>query len=864
MAHIFATTDPEISPREQRNMIRAKKVAAQGMVLLHNTGVLPLKANGQKLAVFGSGVRRTVKGGTGSGDVNSRSVYNVEQGLCEVGYDIVSTAWLDRYDASCEAHLQEHMQRFMTMFSEKGQEAILDALQNPYRDPDVPRIEPEDFEGADRDYAIYVVARTSGEGSDRRVIEGDYTLSAGERQNLEILTASFKTVIVVLNTGAVMDTEWLRSNPKIGAILLMSQLGNISGLALAELLVGKTTPSGRLTATWAKRYEDYPCAESFGHRNGDISDEYYHEGIFVGYRYFDSFSVTPAYPFGFGLSYTSFKVITERVSLSGSDVCVQVRVRNIGDTYTGRETVQVYVSAPAGNLPKPYQELAGFAKTCELLPGQEECLKISFPITQLASYDEEKAAWVLEKGAYYVRVGTHSRATHIAAALWLDTAVITEQLENKLKADCVLTPWVPPVPQEEFYPGEAREKAEALRLDVIAATIPVKKAQYRKELKELTPQTDVPVTMQQVAEGKATLEELTAQLTAEELIQLCVGTARGGFGSASVIGAASDACPGAAGDTTSALLESRGVSNLILADGPAGLRLSRSFVADSQGNVIPGLGESAMGGLEKLLGAPVPERPADAVDYYQYCTAIPIATALAQTWDMDLLREAGDIVGGEMEEFGVALWLAPGMNIQRNPLCGRNFEYYSEDPILSGLCAAAETEGVQAHPGCGTTIKHFAMNNLEDNRSHNNSHCGERAIREIYLKGFQIAVQKSSPMALMTSYNLLNGLHTANHYELLTSVLRDEWGFNGLVMTDWGTTGGGDLNPAMDVKYGASDPAGCIRAGNDLIMPGSQQDVDALAAALEQGKLTKAELQICAMRVLALVKHRQMSRKEVK
>lgn len=841
-------------------MLRARKIASQGMVLLHNAGVLPLKAKGQKLAVFGSGVRRTVKGGTGSGDVNSRNVYNVEQGLREAGFEITGTAWLDRYDAACEAHLQAHMQRFMKLLGEKGQGAILDALEHPYRDPDVPEICSADLEGADRSCAIYVVARTSGEGSDRRVVPGDYALSEGERQNLEILTASFQTVVVVLNVGGVIDTSYLRGNPKIGAIVLMSQLGNISGLALADLLTGKTTPSGRLTATWADRYEDYPCADSFGHRNGDLSDEYYREGIFVGYRYFDSFGITPAYPFGFGLSYTSFQVTPQKVSLSGADVCVQVRVRNSGSRYSGRETVQVYASAPEGNLPKPYQVLVGFAKTSELLPGQKERLTISFPLARLASYNEEQAAWILEKGTYFVRVGTHSRSTHIAAALCLGRTVVTEQLENKLKPDCVFAPWTVPAAPEEFYPGETQEKAAAMRLDVIPSQIHVRKAQYREAPEELVSRKDLPVTMQQVVEGTATLEELTAQLSTEELIQLCVGTARGGFGSTSVIGAASDACPGAAGDTTSALLESRGVSNLILADGPAGLRLSRSFVADSQGNVIPGLGESALGGLEKILGTPVPERPADAVDYYQYCTAIPIATALAQTWDRALLRAAGDIVGGEMEEFGVALWLAPGMNIQRNPLCGRNFEYYSEDPVLSGLCAAAEIEGVQAHPGCGATIKHFALNNLEDNRSHNNSHCCERAIREIYLQGFQIAVQQADPLALMTSYNLLNGVHTANRYDLLTNILRDEWGFNGLVMTDWGTTGGGDMNPAMEAKYGASDPAGCIRAGNDLIMPGSQEDVDALAAALEQGALTKAELQACAMRVLALVKHRQMSR----
>ena len=338
-----------------------------------------------------------------------------------------------------------------------------------------------------------------------------------------------------------------------------------------------------------------------------------------------------------------------------------------------------------------------------------------------------------------------------------------------------------------------------------------------------------------------------AQLSVEELASLTVGAARGGLLDGSVVGSASTVCPGAAGDTTSCLMESRGIPNAVLADGPAGLRLSKVFVADGEGNIIPGLGESAFGNLGELLGMPSPERPDDAIDYYQYCTAIPIATLLAQTWDPALIEEAGDLVGEEMEEFGVTLWLAPGMNIQYNPLCGRNFEYYSEDPLLSGLCAAADTRGVQRHPGCGTTIKHFALNNQEDNRNHNNAHCTERALREIFLGGFEIAVKESEPLALMTSYNLVNGIHAANHKELITGILRNEWGFKGLVMTDWGTT-----DPSEGFKYGSSDPVQCIKAGNDLIMPGSQRDVDAIVNAVGKG-LALSELQACAKRVLALV-----------
>ena len=862
MAKIYATRNPEISERETRNRNRARRIAAQGMVLLENDGILPLKADGRALAVFGSGVRRTVKGGTGSGDVNSRMTFTVEQGLTDAGFTVGTTSWLDRHDKACEEQMNSYMQRFLAILSEKGQAGILDALTNPYRDPDVPEITAEDIEGTDHSCAIYVISRISGEGSDRRVVPGDYELSPGEIANLEILTKEYRSVVVVLNVGGVIDTKYLRSNPGISAVLLMSQAGNISGLALADVLTGKVTPSGHLAATWAENYSDYPSSDTFSHRNGDVADEYYYEGIYVGYRYFDSFGVKPAYPFGFGRSYTSFSIASETVTIQGGDICVTALVRNTGSACSGREVVQVYVSQPEGIIDKPYQVLEGYTKTKELQPGEEQQVTITFPIRSLASYDEAQAAYILEQGLYFIRVGDHSRSTHVAAALRLDERAVTEQLENKLRPDLSFSELKANRKKFYTYPGEDAEKAAALVLDVIPAALSCSKAVYRDASKELTTKQTEAVTMQAVLAGEATLDDLTAQLSVEELADLCVGSSRGGFGSASTIGAASDACPGAAGDTTSSLLESRAVMNLVLADGPAGLRLSRVFVADSQDNIIPGLGESAMGGMEKLFGAVPPERPADAVDYYQYCTAIPIATLLAQTWDLAAIEEAGDIVGEEMEEFGVTLWLAPGMNIQRNPLCGRNFEYYSEDPLVSGLCAAADTKGVQKHPGCGTTIKHFALNNQEDNRSHSNAHCTERAIREIYLKGFEIAVKESAPLSLMTSYNLLNGLHTANSYELLTSILRDEWGFNGLVMTDWGTTGGGDMNPAMDNRYGFSDPAECIKAGNDLIMPGSQMDIDALLAAVNSGTLSKAELQACAGRVLALVKRRMETKRE--
>ncbi len=863
MAVIYATRSPEISEREKRNMERSRRIAAQGMVLLKNDGVLPLPADGRKLAVFGSGVRRTVKGGTGSGDVNSRSVYTVEQGLVDAGFTIGSASWLDRFDEACSSAMGVYMEKISALIREKGPAGFMEVMENPYRDPDVPEITMEDLTGADRSCAVYVISRNSGEGADRKAVPGDYELTEREIQNLEALTAGFEHTVVVLNVGGVIDTSCLRGMDGISAILLMSQAGNISGLALADVLTGKVNPSGHLTATWAERFGDYPSAETFSYRNGDVDDEYYLEGIYVGYRYFDSFGVTPAYPFGFGGSYTEFAVTVKSVELQGGDVTVSALVKNTGAKYAGREVVQAYVSQPEGSLDKPYQVLAGYAKTDELAPGAEQCLTITFPVSSLASYDEEKAAYLLEKGEYVVRVGTHSRNTHIAAVLTLDETIITEQLKNNLVPDCDLS--VLKADRSAFftYDGEAAEKEKAPVIAVPASAVSLFTAVYSGTPEALVTDKTEKVTMQDVLAGTATLDDLTAQLTVPELADLCVGTARGGFGSQSTIGAASTACPGAAGDTTSALLESRGVVNLVLADGPAGLRLSPSFVADKDNNIIPGLGQSAFGNMDQLLGIAKPERPSDAVDYYQYCTAIPIATLLAQTWDLAAIEEAGDIAGEEMEEFGVTLWLAPGMNIHRNPLCGRNFEYYSEDPLVAGLCAAADTLGVQKHPGCGTTIKHFALNNQEDNRTHSNAHCTERAIREIYLKGFEIAVKRSAPLSLMTSYNLINGQHSANRYELLTSILRDEWGFGGVVMTDWGTTGGGGFDAPKEYKYGNSDTAGCIKAGNDLTMPGSQQDVDTIIAAVGADPaenpfaLTLGELQACAKRVLALAEKRE-------
>jgi len=860
MGKLFATSNPEISEREKRNSARARKIATQGMVLLENDGTLPLKEAG-RIALFGNGARYTVKGGTGSGDVNSRFVVNVEQGLEEAGFTITTKAWMDRYDKAVADAKKAYTEDVAKKLESDGMAGFWYVFNNPFHEPVIVPVTAEDVGNDEADTAIYMISRKSGEGKDRKPIEGEYELFEEEKTALKMLTENYKKVVVVLNVGAVIDTKFLRKLKGINAVLLMSQAGNIGGYALADVLLGKETPGGRLTSTWAENYLDYPGAANFSHMNGDTDDEYYNEGIYVGYRYFDSFGVNPAYPFGYGLSYTCFDVKTNNVTVEKNQVKLSVTVKNTGESYCGQEVVQVYYSAPAGKLEKPYQELAAFAKTGELAPGEEQVLEISYKVENMASYDVETASWILEPGSYYVRVGTDSRSTKVVAALALEEQVVTEKLSNRLAKEGDLELLSAKGATPYTYAAEEAEKAAAPVICIKATDIPFREAVYQGENTEI-PKTDKDfmITVDDVKAGKATLDELVSQLTVEEMATLCVGTARRnmGLGAVSVVGAASRT-PGAAGDTHPILEKDRNVRSMVLADGPAGLRLSKRFMADKDGNVIPGIMDTPMPGLELLMEKmPKPEIPADAINYYQYCTAIPIATLLAQTWDVKAIAEAGDIVGGEMTETGVSLWLAPGMNIHRNPLCGRNYEYYSEDPYLSGVCATVTTLGVQKHNGVGTTIKHFAFNNQEDNRMHTNANIAERAIREIYLKPFEMTVRDSRPMSIMTSYNLINGISTANSTDLLTAIARDEWGFSGIVMTDWGTTG----SLAADgpkFKYDFATTAGCIKAGNDLIMPGSQEDVDKIIAAVgaKEGEvscpITLADLQACAKRMIKII-----------
>lgn len=846
MSKIYARKSNEVTKYELAHMELARVLAGECVVLLENNGVLPFQTQ-KNIALYGNGARLTVKGGTGSGDVNSRTVITIEEGLRQADYRITTEEWLNRYDKKRNDAKSAHFQWLQDEAEKQGIPPFALAFSHPFGETAPELITESDIETSDTDTAVYVIARNSGEGADRYEKEGDYDLFAEERQNLELLGEKYENVVVVLNIGGVMNLSELKKISGIGAVVLMSQLGNIGGNALADVLSGKVNPSGKLVDTWAYAYKDYPSSAEFSHNDGDIDDEYYTEGIYVGYRYFDSFGVKPLYPFGYGKSYTEFTIQKDTVCVEKGVVKVAVTVTNTGSTYAGKEVVQVYVSAPAGKLSKPYQELRAFAKTGVLAPGEQEQVTLEFAVRDMASYCEACAAWVLEAGSYIVRVGNSSKDTIVAAQLELPETIRTEELKNLFALDSRLNELEPSAQK-----SEKRGNSNTLKISLKTSEIPVHKVSYQTMRQTYTTDKKEKLTYADIRAGHCSVEELVAQLSVEEMAELCVGTLRAEEGG-SIVGNASYIVPGAAGDSSSVIKETRGIKNMILADGPAGLRLQPHFKTTKDGTLLPGgnvFGES----IEPFA----PDLKEDEVDdYYQYCTAIPIGWALAQSWNLELLEKIGDMVGEEMEEYHVDLWLAPALNIHRNPLCGRNFEYYSEDPFVSGKAAAAITKGVQRHQGKGTTIKHFAANSQEDNRYFTNSHISERALREIYLKGFEIAVKEAKPLSIMTSYNLINGIHAANNYDLLQAAARDEWGFDGVVMTDWFTSQNmPELTGNYKAKYPISASTGCIYAGNDLQMPGCKKNVDDIISAVKEKKeldgyqITLGDLQFNAANVV--------------
>lgn len=791
------TIYPPMSEREISGAAISREAATQGMVLLKNiNGVLPLKGRG-KIALFGNGAARTIRGGTGSGDPfngglsgggdqdvdqSLRYHINILNAMETEGFEIVNReqqmAWARCYDLA----KREMKDQVMSVFAFPEEPLTTEKLEEYAKETET---------------AICVISRNSGEGNDRFMKKevsigdkkyeiGDYRLSAVEMDNLKKLRSAFSSLVLVLNVPGSISVQDLEA-ACADAILLMGQAGQEGGAAVTDILTGKATPSGKLTATWAKKYEDYPTAGNFLQ---DFNKAVYTEGIYVGYRYFDTFNVDPGYPFGYGLSYTTFALGNLEASLDEDTLVLGVTVENTG-AFAGREVVQVYVSAPVSEMDMPEQELKGFQKTMLLAPGEKEDIKIRIPLRNLASYSENAGGYILSKGDYGVRIGTSSRDTKPVCKIRLEQTALTEQVLVELPLTETL----------EEKKGLTDRKDETIWKDVpvlLAVQIPEtldSRSAYSDE-KVVTYATDTsyqPVMpyetvryvekkewkLNDVASGRVSMEEFAAQLDAAQLADLCCGT---GWGvqdeNNPVIGASSESVPGAAGETTHAL-ESYGVSSIVLADGPGGVRITQQFEATD---------------LES----------GEKRQVYHYCTAWPVGTLLAQSFDPEILEQVGCGMAADMQAMRIDLLLGPGMNIQRDPMCGRNFEYFSEDPLISGKMASAMVRGLQSLPGG----KHYAANNQETNRNAVDSVIGQRALREIYLEPYKIAIQESQPLSIMSSYNLINGVPTADSYDLCTDLARGEWGFEGLIMTDW--------------NGGSSTPWKSMHAGNDLIMPGGK------------------------------------------
>ena len=806
MKSITAMADYEI-----KHIETLRKGLAGCTVLLKKDGNFPLKKP-CTLAAYGSGVRRTIKGGTGSGEVNSRYSVSIEEGLQEAGFTLTGADWHTGYEKTREKAHKDFLKQLKKDAKAAGQNYILYGMGKVMPEPEYDL--PLDAQG---DAAIYVISRISGEGNDRTPQKGDIKLTDSEVRDILALDKKFARFMLVLNVGGVVD---LSPVMEVRNILLLSQLGVETGSALADILLGRANPSGKLTTTWAA-YEDYPAMPDFEDRD----DTRYREGIYVGYRYFDTFSKKPLFPFGYGLSYTEFHMEAAQAEVNGAQITLSTPVENIG-TMPGRQVVQVYLSKPAGKLDQPRQELCAFAKTRELNPGESETVTCTFCLADMAAYDVQTGAYILEQGDYLIRVGADSADNAPAAVLHLPEAVTTLQAKNVLGST-----------------------------DFADLAAPASAAEYPADLPRfaLDP-ADFGTCAVEYNRTEKVLPEVDAMTKEDAALLLIGGFDPNAKGFASMIGSAGRRVCGAAGESCDKV---KGVPSLIMADGPAGLRLAKEYYRDEKG--MHAVGNAQMpDSIQEMLSGPMKfllsltggsgKPKAGCEVKTQYCTAIPIGTALAQSFDTGFVEQCGDIVGAEMERFGVQLWLAPALNIHRSIRCGRNFEYYSEDPLVSGKMAAAMTRGVQMHKGCGTTIKHYAANNKEHNRTRNNSMVSERAMREIYLKGFGICVRESQPKAVMTSYNLLNGTHTAENRGLIQDILRAEYGYQGIVMTDWVTPMAGDSSSA----HRDSQAQFVAAAGGDLFMPGSKTDYDNLLQGIEDRVVSLQQVKINASRVVEM------------
>ena len=753
-----------------------REAGSEGIVLLKNEGnVLPLKPT-ESVSVFGRCQYDWFYVGYGSGgDVHPPYRVNLMEGL-------------ERAGVNYDKELAEIYRSWCTQEDNKPNHGWWGHW--PYYYEEMP-LEEKTVQKAAKvsETALIVIGRAAGEDRENRLEDGSYYLTEEERKMLRLVSKYYRKTVLLLNTGNIIDLSFI-AKYHIAAVLQVWQLGQESGNAVADVLTGRANPSGKLSATIAKKYQDYPGSRNFG--GEDYNN--YAEDIFVGYRYFSTFCPDKVlYPFGFGLSYTSFDIETLDAVRQDSATELKIRVTNTG-ALPGKEVVQVYCEAPAGKLSKAKRVLAAFEKTRLLAPGEAQDLSIVVFDEDCASFDDcgitgPKDAFVLEPGIYKLCVGNSSEAATLEASFTVESLQLLRQCQDACN------------PEHAFH---------TLRQRGTAPVNPGGRDLRQRILDnlpdEITPTGDQGILLSDVAAGKATLEDFIAQLSDRELADLT----RGEGAMHSKLGTSGNA--GAFGGITEQL-RSRGIPPIITADGPSGLRV---------------LHRTAL---------------------------LPCGTAVACTWNKELTRRLFHMEGTEVRHFGVDVILSPGLNIHRDPLCGRNFEYYSEDPYLTGKIAAAAVQGIQS-AGVSACPKHFACNNQESHRNTNDSRLSQRALREIYLKGFEICVKEGKPQNLMTSYNKINGVWAHYNYDLVTTILRGEWGYDGNVITDWWMKK--SVSPEFPLL---KDSAYRVRAQVDVLMPGGVSiaqkkyvfDRNLISTLDLPDGLTRAELQRSAGNVLRFI-----------
>ena len=768
----------------------SRMAAGEGMVLLKNEkNTLPIR-KGTKVALFGKGTVDYVKGGGGSGDVTVEYIRNLYEGM-KIKEDEGKVEVFDKlakyYEKDIQKQYADGAVPGMTVEPELPDELLNEARE--YTDTAVITICRFSGEGWDRKceaaqdgYVLDGEEKRNSELSAKIFENGDFCLTNAENAMVEKVKKAFPHVIVVMNVGGIVDTKWFRDCDEIQSVLMAWQGGMEGGLATADILCGDVNPSGKLSDTYAKDLEDYPSTANF-HESAFYVD--YTEDIYVGYRYFETIPGAAErvnYPFGFGLSYTDFDWKMTGASEENGVITVLTEVTNTGKT-AGKEVIQLYYGAPQGKLGKPAKVLGAFKKTSLLQPGERQILTLKIPVDQMASYDDLgkvcRSAYVLEAGEYAIYIGTNVRdAAKIDFTYVVKEDTVTEQLSRKAAPYHLQKRMLADGSYEELPQREYVEEEGLPRQDKYAIGLPCPDTRGQKGIDFLDSKG---VHFSDVADGKMTLDEFMDILTLDDCINLLGGQPN--TGCANTFGMGN--------------LPEYGVPNVMTADGPAGLRILSKCGVNT--------------------------------------TAWPCATLLASTWDEELVEKVGKAGAEEVKENNISIWLTPACNIHRSPLCGRNFEYYSEDPYLAGKTGAAMVRGIQSQH-IGASVKHFAANNKETNRKDSDSRVSERALREIYLKQFEIIVKEAHPYTIMSSYNLINGIHASENKELLTGILRDEWGFDGLVTTDWWTFG---------EHYRET------KAGNDIKMAAGYPE--RIKEAYEKGFITEEEICRSARRILNMI-----------